>query len=94
MKFSATRYPGDGEEDQIVIRMCLKNASILLEILGAADGALRDSDGDEIATPDECIITARSFDELREALGKDVAAYTLHDNYSGNDFIDYVVCED
>lgn len=93
MKFSATRYPGDGEEDQIVIRMCLKNAAILHEILGNADGTLYDNDGDETQTDPECIVTGAAFEELDKALGSDKGGFSLFDNEHGVDYVDYSVRE-
>lgn len=92
MKFSATRYPGDGEEDQIVIRMCPTNASILSELIGSGDLVIWFSDGSTPINDDpNSIMSGEALRELNEALDKQRRSVELHCNVTGETLIDYHV---
>lgn len=90
MKFSATRYPGDGEEDQIVIRMCPTNASILSELIGSGDSVIWFHDGSAPINDDpNSIMSGEALRELNEALDNQRRSVEVHCNETDNDHIDY-----
>ncbi len=94
MKASVTRYPGeDGQEDQIVIRLCPENAAILLEILGSVDTQIMDPEGTEEPVDSQSITAGTVFESLHGQLTKEERSkFYLYDNNAGDDGIDFCVC--